>query len=104
MANTILQLSKDDLREVFLEMLNEASFTRREPETVTATSTEKTPRLYTRQEVCELLGITPPTFHRLANSGAFSVIKVGRHTRVDADELDAKVAAGIVGRYRRNVR
>ena len=98
MTNSIIyQLSKEDLRAVLLEILHDAIPTRREPEA----EAEKAPRLYTRKEVCELLGVTKPTFHRLANNGAFAIVKVGRRTNVDADDLDAKIKAGAVGRYHR---
>lgn len=101
MAVELLQLTKEDLKQVILEMFPGAVLSQTKPEKVEATKTEKAPRLYTREEVCSILGVSKPTFHRLANIGAFSLVKIGRHTRVDADDLDRKIAAGQVGRYHR---
>ena len=62
----------------------------------------KPPRTYTREQVAkEILHCSYPTFHRLANAGAFQVIKVGSNTLVLADDFDARLAAGQIAKYKR---
>lgn len=64
-------------------------------------STPAQPRTYTREQVTKILNCSYPTFHRLANAGAFQVIKVGSKTLVLADDFDARLAAGQIAKYKR---
>ena len=61
----------------------------------------KAPRTYTRLQVCEILKCSKPTFHRMANAGAFKVIKRGRATLVLADDFDTLLKSGAISKYKR---
>lgn len=62
--------------------------------------TEKVERYYTRQECCEILRCSLPTFHALVNKSLIPVTKVGRKTLVNAAEFDKALAAGNLARYK----
>jgi excisionase family DNA binding protein len=45
-------------------------------------------RLYSVQEVANLLGVHAETVRRLIHSGGLNAVRVGRVLRVEEDELD----------------
>ena len=65
-----------------------------------STKAEKNERYYTRQECCEILRCSKPTFHSLVNKGLIPVTKVGRKTLVSADVFDRIVASGELRKYK----
>lgn len=70
-------------------------------ESISPAPVEQAPRTYSRKQVCDCLKCSFPTFHRLANLGAFQTIKRGRATLVLADDFDAQLKSGNIGKYRR---
>jgi excisionase family DNA binding protein len=44
---------------------------------------------YTVAEVCKLFRISKPTVYSLAEKGDLTLLKIGRSTRIPADEVDA---------------
>lgn len=65
-----------------------------------STKTEKLGRYYTRQECCEILRCSLPTFHALVNKGLIPVTKVGRKTLISADDFDGIVASGELRKFK----
>ena len=63
------------------------------------TPTTEAAKHYTRQECCQILRCSLPTFHALVNKGLIPVLKVGRKTLVPATEFDKIVASGQLARY-----
>ena len=55
---------------------------------------------YTRQECCQILRCSLPTFHALANKGLIPIRKVGRKTLIPATEFDTIVASGELAKYK----
>jgi len=47
---------------------------------------------YSPANICELYSISRATFYRLAAAGAFPLVKIGRATRVRADDVEAWAA------------
>lgn len=64
------------------------------------TPTEEAAKHYTRQECCQILRCSLPTFHALVNKGLIPIRKVGRKTLVPATEFDNIVASGQLARYK----
>lgn len=62
--------------------------------------TEDEAKHYTRQECCQILRCSLPTFHALANRGLIPIRKVGRKTLIPAAEFDKIVASGELARYK----
>ena len=56
-------------------------------------------RTYTREQACQVLQCTYPTFHRLVNGGFIPITKSGRRTLVLADELDTMVKENRLHKY-----
>jgi excisionase family DNA binding protein len=57
-------------------------------------SSQNPEKLLTRRQVCELLGITPPTLHQWTRSGAITAYKVGtriRYKHIDVAETLKKI-------------
>ncbi len=54
-------------------------------------------QLYTVDEAAQRLNTTTRFIRRLVAERRIAFVKVGRHVRIEADALDAFVAAGRVG-------
>lgn len=65
-----------------------------------STKTDNQEKYYTRQECCEILRCSLPTFHALVNKGLIPVTKVGRKTLVSADDFDGIVASGELRKFK----
>ena len=61
---------------------------------------ERVEELASRQEVCDYLHISYPTFHSLVNRGLIKTTKVGTRTLCDMNEIRRKVERGEFGRYK----
>lgn len=90
-------MSSDDLRAIIAQAAEEAA-EKVYDRMISCPPVEGV--LGTRQEVCDFLKISKPTFHSLANKGAFRITKIGRRTLVDMSDLRAKVESGEISRYK----
>ena len=97
-STPIYQIKERDLGELAKKIVEEIRISERETEKKEA---KKRPRFYTRKEVCDILRITPATFHSLVNKGKIDVTKVGWNTLVDAEVFDRDVKEGLVAKYKR---
>ena len=48
---------------------------------------------YTVDEVCKLFRVSRPSIYRMAKEGKLRLIKIGRSTRIPAEEVDALLNA-----------
>jgi excisionase family DNA binding protein len=48
---------------------------------------------YTVDEVCKLFRVSRPSIYRMAKEGELRLIKIGRSTRIPAEEVDALLNA-----------
>ncbi len=93
----------DDIEKRIGQLIREMVRAEVEAQIAQMDKPQKPPRTYTREQVTqEILHCSYPTFHRLANAGAFQVIKVGRNTLVLADDFDARLAAGQIAKHKRH--
>ena len=60
---------------------------------------KKEKRYYTIKQVCELMGIKRSTYFTRAQNGDFIIVKDGRTTKIDADDLDAKLESKTVCKH-----
>ncbi len=60
---------------------------------------KKEKRYYTIKQVCELMGIKRSTYFTRAQNGDFIIVKDGRTTKIDADDLDAKLESKTVAKH-----
>ena len=81
---------KDILKPIIVEAINEVNIE-------TAQKNEK--RYYTREEACQHLRVSIPTFYRLVKKGKIQILKLEGKTLVDADELDEAIETHQVHRY-----
>ena len=77
MENNFLQIDANDLREFFLEILNEFSCGKKTNEVESITT----------GDVCKMLNVTRPTLWRWNNSGYLRNIHVGGKTMYKLDDV-----------------
>lgn len=58
------------------------------------------PRYYTIREVCQMCNISEATLHNWAKAGCVQKIKDGKTVRMRAEDIDAAIACGDLGRYK----
>ena len=63
-------------------------------------STSTTPRLLTVRETAQFLSISPRTLWSLTASGKIPVVRIGRSTRYDIEDLRTFIEAGKRGEAR----
>gem|GEM_PF-6341329 len=80
-------LNKSDLLEAIRVVTEEAVAPLKEMLEASSTATTSAKYL-TRDEVCNALRISRPTFHKLVRDGVLNITKLGRKTLVDAAELE----------------
>lgn len=51
-------------------------------------SSEEEKRVYTVEEIIDILGVSKTTAYNLVNSGAFRCVKVGGHYRISKKSFD----------------
>lgn len=95
MTEAFLQAMSTTIATMVVKQMTENS------EIVKREEEKKKPRYYSREEVCEMLKISKPTYHAMAGKGAFTVTYAGRKVLIDADRFDRDLADGKLGKYRR---
>lgn len=95
MTEAFLQAMSTTIATMVVKQMAETS------ETIRREEEKKKPRYYTRDEVCEMLRISKPTYHAMAGKGAFGITHAGRKVLIDADRFDRDLADGKLGKYRR---
>lgn len=79
------------------------SFVERVAQRVKQMADEQTPKYYTRQQVADLLSVSLPTVHAMANRGDLHPLKPngGRHTLFDAHAVDEAIRGGSLRKYKK---
>ena len=77
------------------------SFVERVAQRVKQLEEEKEPKYYTRQQVCELLGITLPTLYNYVKRGDLHPFKLNGRTLFDAHTIDDAVKGGRQFKYKK---
>ena len=90
-TNQLKSFCQELLRPIIVEAVKEA---------VPKELTRKEKRYYTRQEVCDMLHITPPTFYSYVSLGLIKKVKIEGRTLVDADEFDEAFKEEELVRYK----
>lgn len=62
---------------------------------------QQEPRMYTRKEVAERLGVSLPTVHALMNQGILKPVHVGRKPLFRAQEVEEAISTGELRKYKR---
>lgn len=76
-------------------------FVEKVAEKVKEMATAKEPRYYTRQEACEVLGVTLPTLHEYTKRGDLQAFKMNGRVLYDAWAVDEAVKTKGVYKYKR---
>lgn len=95
MSNIIYQITQEELEKIGEQIANNLWAKMSAP-------TEDAGKHYTRQECCQILRCSMPTFHALANKGLIPIRKVGRKTLIPAAEFDSIVASGMLAKFKRH--
>lgn len=88
---TVVDFTKEDMRQVVAEAVSEAMRSQRASEAG---------RLLTRDEVCRICHISKPTFHAWVNNGIIEAQKVGRRTLVKSEDLDDAIRRGKIHTFK----
>lgn len=62
---------------------------------------KQAPRMYTRKEVAERLGVSLPTVHALMNQGILKPTHVGRKPLFKAQDIEEAISTGELRKYKR---
>lgn len=62
---------------------------------------KQAPRMYTRKEVAERLGVSLPTVHALINQGILKPTRVGRKPLFKAQDIEEAISTGELRKYKR---
>ena len=90
--DTIMDAVRSILKPIVREVLDEANAN--QPSTP-----HNHRRVYTRQQVCNMLQIGTTTFYRLVKKGKLTILKVEGKTVIDADDFDKAIDDKEVFRY-----
>ena len=94
-AGVYLLLRPDDLDALFVRVIAKI----REDD-ATARREASVDEFGTRQDACDFLKVSLPTFHSLVNQGLIRTKKIGRKTLVDMNDLRRAVTDGRIVRYK----
>lgn len=97
-GNVIYQMTAADLEGFALDIIQKI---RKEDED-RRIKEQKPPTLWSRYRAAEYLGVSLQTFHNLARRGDIEIVKIGRKTMVNADDLEDKVLSGVIRKYKRH--
>lgn len=95
-GNAIFQITAADLEAFALDLIQKV---RKEDED-RRIKEQTPPTLWTRAEAAAYLNVSLQSFHAFVRRGDLDIVKVGRRTLVNADQLKAKVEAGDIRKYR----
>lgn len=96
----IYQVTAEDLEELARRIARKVLAEQRK-EQEAEPDPEQPPRFYTRQQCADMLKCSLPTIHKLANEGEIKVTKLGRATRIFADDFDERFKSGRLKKYAR---
>lgn len=85
------------MEEILVKILNYVvdAVSERLEHKLSGNTTQTTPKYYSRQDVCKLLHITPPTLLKYSNQGRLKAHKIDRRVLYDATEIDNAVKYGV---------
>ena len=94
LVNELKKLAKEVLTPVVRQAVRDELAQQQQAESIPAQD------LKSRQEVCDYLHISHPTFHAFVNKGLITPVKIGRKTFCDMNEIRQLVDAGRLGKYK----
>lgn len=97
---TLIQCSAEDLRAIVAEEAQKAISAALAEVIRPADGKPEDSEYLTRNQVCQMLHISKPTFHCWVNTGLLETHKVGSRTLVKKADLQRKIEAGEIVRYK----
>lgn len=86
-AQFINEIAKEAYKQAFTEIMERMA--------------KQEPRMYTRKEVAERLGVSLPTIHLLMNQGILKPNYVGRKPLFKAQDIEEAISTGELRKYKR---
>ncbi|MCW3071117.1 MAG: DNA-binding protein [Bacteroidetes bacterium] len=93
----ILNVSKEELRQLIVEVFREAS----EVKQLTQRLKDATERLLTRKEVAALLKVSLPTLRQYVKDGLIQSHRIGRRVLFKANDVESALTAVKMQKFKR---
>ena len=98
----VYQIEKGDLVELARQIALQIQQAEAKPTTDNdGKPVETAPRFYTRHEVAAILRVSLPTVQAMMADGRIKATRAGSRVLIYADDLEARIKSGEIGKYKR---